>query len=156
MCRSPGRYLPCTHRDGRPTTRRDTDCVATQQDVRRIVAALPDTVVATDRFAVSVRAGAKEKGLAWVWLERVDPKRGRVPNPEVLAIRVTDEGEKWALVAADPAIYFTEDHYNGYPAVLVRLPAIGVDELAELLVDAWRIQAPRRLVTAYDREHPPG
>ena len=136
--------------------RRDTDRVATHEDVRRIVAALPDTVVAADHFAVSVRAGAKEKGLAWVWQERVHPKRGRVPNPDVLAIRVADEGEKWALVAADPVIYFTEDHYNGFPAVLVRLRAIDVDELSELLVDAWRILAPKRLVAAYDREHPPG
>ncbi len=34
-------------------------------------------------------------------------------------------------------------HYDGYPAVLVRLPALGEDELRELITDAWRCQAPR-------------
>jgi hypothetical protein len=45
----------------------------------------------------------------------------------------------------DPAKFFTEPHYNGFPAVLVRLPAIGAAELAELITDAWRCQAPRAL-----------
>ena len=50
------------------------------------------------------------------------------------------------LLASDPDKFFTEPHYNGFPAVLVRLPAIGEDELRELITDAWRIQAPRKLV----------
>ena len=40
--------------------------------------------------------------------------------------------------------FFTEPHYNGFPAVLVRLATVDVDELAELVIDAWRCQAPRR------------
>ncbi|WP_328991408.1 MmcQ/YjbR family DNA-binding protein [Kribbella sp. NBC_01245] len=124
--------------------------MATQENVRRIVAELPETVEAADRFAFSVRVGAKEKGLAWVWLERLEPKQARVPQPEVLAVRVANGDEKAALLQADPDKFFTEDHYNGYPAVLVRLKAIGVAELRELLVDAWRVQAPRKLVKEYD------
>ncbi|MGH9041601.1 MAG: hypothetical protein ACRDZ3_15380 [Acidimicrobiia bacterium] len=42
-------------------------------------------------------------------------------------------------------------HYNGFPAVLVRLAAVDDDELAELLTDAWRCQAPKALVAEFDR-----
>jgi hypothetical protein len=55
-----------------------------------------------------------------------------------------------ALIAADPEKYFTEPHYYGYPAVLVRLANVPVDELEELLIDAWRCMAPRALVKEYD------
>jgi hypothetical protein len=68
----------------------------------------------------------------------------------VLAVRVANVGEKEALIASDPEKFFTEPHYNGYPAVLVRLAAAGVKELRELLTDAWRIQAPKALVKAFD------
>jgi hypothetical protein len=50
------------------------------------------------------------------------------------------------LLASDPDKFFTEPHYNGFPAVLIRLPAIEADELRELITDAWRCQAPRGLV----------
>jgi len=120
--------------------------VATQQDVRRIALGLPETSEADDRFAFSVRAGSKDKGMAWVWLERPDPKGPRQPQPEVLAIRVSGETEKQELIASDPEKFFTEPHYNGFPAILVRLARIDNDELAELLKDAWRIQAPKKLV----------
>jgi hypothetical protein len=124
--------------------------MADHDDVRRIALALPDTSEAPDHFAFSVRNGAKEKGFAWVWLERVDPKKARVPQPEVLAIRVANAEEKESLLASDTEKFFTEPHYNGYPAVLVRLAAVEVDELRELLTDAWRCQAPKKLVAAYD------
>lgn len=84
-----------------------------------------------------------------MWLERPGPKKGRVPQPAVLAVRVSGEEEKHALIADNPDIYFTEDRYNGYPAVLVRLAAIGADELEEILSDAWRHVAPRRLMTEF-------
>ncbi len=69
---------------------------------------LPETVEAAERFAFAVRNGAKEKGYAWVWLERVDPKKARVPRPEVLAIRVGNAGEKQALLESDSEKFFTE------------------------------------------------
>lgn len=112
--------------------------------------ALPEATEGADRFAFSVARGGKDRGFAWVWMERVKPKRARVPNPGVLAVRVANAGEKEMLLAADPDVYFTEPHYNGFPAVLVRLAAIGVDELAELLTDAWRCQAPKPLVREFD------
>ena len=87
-----------------------------------------------------------------MWKERVEPGEPRVPNPGVLAVRVANAGEKEMLLASDPdaAKFFTEPHYNGFPAVLVRLAAIDVDELEELLTDAWRCQAPKKLVRDYD------
>jgi hypothetical protein len=124
--------------------------MATQDDVRRAALALPDTVEADDRFAFSVLNKGKAKGIAWVWLERIHPKKARVPNPEVVAIRVEDEAEKQALLAEDGDKFFTESHYNGYPAILVRLAAIDPDELEELIVDAWRCMAPKAMVAAYD------
>jgi hypothetical protein len=105
-------------------------------------------------FAFSVAwPNGKEKGFAWVWKERVDPKKARVPNHAVLAVRVADLEEKELLLASDPAgdKLFTEPHYNGFPAVLVRLAAIDADELAELLVEAWYCMAPKALRNDFDR-----
>ena len=125
--------------------------MADQDDVRRIARTLPDTVEADDRFAFSVLNKGKAKGYAWVWLERIQPKKARVPNPGVLAVRVVDEAEKHELIAADPEKFFTEPHYNGYPAVLVRLAAVDPEELRELLTDAWRCMAPKALVDEFDQ-----
>jgi hypothetical protein len=120
--------------------------MATEDDVRRIAASLPETIVTVEesgRLAAAVRG----KGVCWTWAERVHPRKARVPNPEVLAVRVSGEGDKQELIAADAAKFFTEPHYNGFPAVLVRLAAVDVEELTELLTDAWRVQAPRKLVS---------
>ena len=125
--------------------------MADQQDVRRIALALPDTSEAEDHFAFSVRNKGKQKGFVWAWNERVEPKKPRVPRPDVVAIRVLDQVDKEALLASDEEKFFTEPHYNGFPAVLVRLPLIAVAELEELIVDAWRCQAPRALVDSFER-----
>lgn len=127
--------------------------MASQKDVRRIAMALPDTVEGGDRFAFSVLNKGKAKGFACVWYERVEPKKPRVPRPDVLAIRVAGEADKQSLIAADPEKFFSEPHYNGFPAVLVRLPAIGAAELKELLIDGWRAQAPKATVKEYDAGH---
>jgi len=127
--------------------------MATQNDVRRIALALPEVQEGTDRFAFSVENKGKQKGIAWVWRERVHPKKARVPNPEVVAIQVPDLDEKEMLLASDDGSkFFTEPHYNGFPAVLVRLEAIEVDELEELIIDAWRSQAPAALVADFDAQ----
>lgn len=118
--------------------------MATQKDVRRLAMALPGAREGKDHFAFSVEVKGKEKGFAWVWLERIAPKKPRVPNPEVLAVRVADETEKAALLAGDPDKFFTEPHYNGYPAVLVRLPAVSAAELRKVLADAWQCVAEPR------------
>ena len=120
--------------------------MATQAQVRRIALSLPDTEEAPDRFAFSVRTKGKSKGYAWVWHERVDPKKPRIPNPGVLAVRVANLAQKDVIIASDPAKFFTEPHYNGFPAILVRLAAVTVSDLRELLHEAWRCQAPASLL----------
>jgi hypothetical protein len=121
----------------------------TQDDVRRIALALPETSEDPNRFAISVMNKGKAKGIAWVWLERIHPKKARVPNPAVLAVTVENLGEKDLLLAANPQAYFTEPHYNGYPAILVRLADVSLDDLRRLIVNAWCCQAPPALVKQF-------
>lgn len=115
--------------------------MATQADVRKIALTLPGTVEETGRFAFSVEVKGKRKGYAWVWLERVDPKKARVPQPKVLAIRTDGLDAKEALLASNTEKFFTEPHYDGYPAVMVRLAKIRLPELRALLTQAWTISS---------------
>jgi hypothetical protein len=126
--------------------------MADLSDAQRIALALPETTLDDDRIAFSVNNKGKRKGIAWVWMERLHPKQARVPNLSVLAIRVRDLAEKDMLLAARPGTLFTEPHYGGFPAVLVRLAAIDVDELAGLIRNAWRCQAPAALVRSIDAQ----
>jgi hypothetical protein len=126
--------------------------MADQDDVRRIALSLPGTSESDDHFGFYVPNKGKAKQYAWAWNERIDPKKPRVPNPEVLAVRVAGRLDKEALLASDERKFFTEPHYNGFPAVLVRLPEIEPAELEELITDAWRCQAPRDLADSW----PPG
>ena len=124
--------------------------MAEQADVRRIALSLPETSEGEDHFAFSVLNAGKQKGFVWVWVERVEPKKPRVPRPDVLAIRVRDELEKQMLLAASGEKFFTEPHYNGFPAVLVRLSALDVEELDVLITNVWRCQASKAFVKALD------
>jgi hypothetical protein len=141
--------------------------MATRADVRRIALALPATEEARDRFAFSVRRKGKLKGFAWVWMKRLDPKKPRVPEPSVIALRVPSVAERDRMIAEWPARFFTEPHYKGFPAVLVRLSAVSASELRSLVELAWKCQAspdlwkepaavssrrtlPRAVVTAID------
>jgi len=126
--------------------------MASQEDVRRIALSLPETSEGEKGFGFGVMNRGKSKGFVWAWNERVVLKKPKVPNPDVLAVRVADETEKQMLLASDTEKFFTEPHYNGFPAVLVRLPAISADELAELITDAWRCMAPAALIDAFDAQ----
>jgi hypothetical protein len=104
--------------------------------VRELALTFPEVTEATgDRPAYSVRG----KGFAWEARER---------DGGGLAVRV-DREEKQLLLDANPDVYFTSPHYNGFPAVQVRLEDITRDELFERLEDAWLIQAPKQLAAAY-------
>ena len=81
--------------------------------------------------------------------EDLDDSTGE-PYGEVLMVGTSDLGEKEALLESDPAAYFTVPHYDGYPAVLVRLAVADGDELRELLVEAWIRHAPKRALRAYE------
>jgi hypothetical protein len=119
--------------------------MATQAAVRKIALSFPETEEAEDHFAFSVRNKGKLKGFVWVWKERIDPKKPRIPNPGVIAVRVANLGQKDLLLSADSKKFFTEPHYNGFPAVLVRLKAVTVADLKILIEEAWRCQAPTAL-----------
>lgn len=127
--------------------------MATQADVRRIALSLPETEEAPNHFAFSVRNRGKLKGFVWVWMERVVPKKPRVAQPKVVAVRVASLDDRDVLLALDPAKFFTEPHYRGFPAVLVRLPAVTVRELRPLITEAWRCQAQKDL---HPNRKPPG
>ena len=132
--------------------------MASQDDVRRIARRLPGATESLDRFGFSVTHKNKARGFVWVWMERAlpdkpagkSPRGPRVPQPRVLAVRVASELEKAALLSADPEKFFTEPHYHGFPAVLVRLAAVTIEELRPLVTEAWRCLAPPQLVRAYD------
>lgn len=119
----------------------------TADQVRAIALALPEAEdkSAAERLAFEVRG----KGFAWSWLERPSPKAPRTPRLDVLAVRCRPE-EMELILESDPAVYFTEPHYNGFPAVLVRLEAIAEADLAALLAVAWRCQAPKALLKTID------
>ncbi len=123
--------------------------MADLNDVRRIALSLSATS-GEDGFAV--QNGSKTRGFAWVWMQRIEPKQPRVPCPEVIAIRTANLEEKEALIAADPEKFFTEPHYNNFPAILVRLAKVDPEELEELLIEGWRCLAPKALVKQFDAE----
>jgi hypothetical protein len=127
--------------------------VATWDDVRRLVAALPDT---DEHASYGGHPSWRVRQKAFAWdrpLRPSDRKALADAAPEeaepVLSVRVADEGVKAALIADDPEVYFTTPHFDGYPAVLVRLVRIPADELAELVEDAWRLRAPRTLLAEF-------
>ena len=117
--------------------------MATQADVRRIALSLPGAVEEEGHFAFLVQNKDKAKAFAWVWKERVDPRKARVPQPKVLALRVASLDDKEFLLGLDQEKFFTESHYNGYPAILVRLPAVTARELRPLITEAWQCLAPK-------------
>jgi hypothetical protein len=127
--------------------------MATLDDVRRLALALPRTDEAVSWGSAHWRVS--KKGFVWERpLRRSDEaalEAAGVPLPDgdVLGARVADLGVKEALIADDPAVYFTTPHFDGYPAVLVRLDAIGADDLRELVVEAWLARAPKRLAAAF-------
>jgi hypothetical protein len=72
------------------------------------------------------------------------------PEGPILGARVPEAGMKDVLISSAPDVYFTTPHFNGYPAILVRLPAIGRAELEELIIEAWLCRAPKRLVKQWE------
>jgi hypothetical protein len=127
--------------------------MATWDDVSRIALALPETTERERDHSWRVR----DKGFAWERpLRKADLAAlgDAAPEGPILGVRVADVGVKAALLAEAPDVYFTTPHFDGYPAVLVRLPAVGVADLVELLEEAWLVMAPKRLAQAYLAEHP--
>jgi hypothetical protein len=125
--------------------------MATWDDVQAIALGLPETFERAGRDGLRDWR-VKDKGFVW---ERPLRKSDRAalgdaaPDGPILGARVPDVGAKDALIADDPDVYFTTPHFDGYPAILVRLDRIAVPELEELIVEAWIQQAPKRVSKAY-------
>ena len=128
--------------------------MATQADVRRIALSLPGAEEVEGRFAFDVPNKGKRKGFVWVWMERVTPKKPRVANAGVIAVRVANLVDKDLIISAEPTKYFTEPHYEGFPAILVRLSAVTARELRPLLTEAWRCQASKDLLIQHTPSRP--
>jgi hypothetical protein len=124
-------------------------------DVRRIALSMPE---ATEQPMHGLPSWRVRKKL-FVWerpLRKSDLEAlgEAAPDGPILGARVEHLLAKEALLADDPAVYFTTPHFDGYPSVLVRLERIAVDELEELTIEAWLARAPKRLAKQYLDDNP--
>jgi hypothetical protein len=120
--------------------------VASWADVERIASRLPDVVEERGAWRVHKRPFVWERPLRKRDLEELGDA---APAGPILGARVADEGDKHALIASDPAVFFTTHHFDGYNAVLVQLDQIGIKPLTEVIIDAWLVQAPKRLAKQF-------
>jgi hypothetical protein len=111
--------------------------MASWDDVRRIALELPET---TERTSHGPLRPADIRALG-----------DGVPTGPILGARVEHVVAKEALLATDPDLFFTTPHFDGYPAVLVRLDQISVEDLEEVIVEAWLARAPKRLAQGWQR-----
>lgn len=116
--------------------------------LRRLALALPEAVDESEGDRPCFTVGGK--GFAWPYLKRPAPKAPRQPQPGMIAVRCGLE-RKEMLIEALPAAFFDDDHFRGYRAVLVRLAQVDEDELAGVLLEAWRMCAPKRLLQGAGR-----
>ena len=124
--------------------------MASWDDVRGMALALPKT---SEKLVRGLRQWRVHDKL-FVWerpLRRADLEALGAAAREgpILGAHVEHVGAKEALIADDPAVFFTTPHFDGYPAILVRLDRIGRDDLHEVVVEAWLARAPKRLTKAY-------
>jgi hypothetical protein len=127
--------------------------MATWDDVERIALGLPETSERTSRG--TRRWEVKAKGFVWERpLRRSDLEAlgDDAPDGPILGARVEHLGAKEALLVDDPDVFFTTPHFDGYPAILVRLDDISLEDLEEVVVEAWLARAPKKLADAYVRE----
>jgi hypothetical protein len=128
--------------------------VADWDDVRRLALGLPETGEHISRGRPQWRVRDKlfvlERPLRTRDLEELGDA---APTGAVLGARVDGLAAKEALLADNPAVYFTTSHFDGYPMILVVLERIAPDELEELIVEAWLSRAPKRLAAEYIRTH---
>ena len=124
--------------------------MATWNDVARVVGELALTSEPTAHdWRVGKKLLAWERPLRLSDREALAQRGVEPPEGDILGVRVSDEGVKFALIADEPKVYFTTPHFDGYPAVLIRLAEIEVPDLVELITEAWMTQAPRKLVQEF-------
>ena len=132
--------------------------MADWDDVRRVASALPEVEEESAHgHTGSLAWRVRDKTFLWERpLRRRDLEELRTRDPEdpaldgpVLAARVPDLGAREALLGADPSVYFTTAHFDGFPAVLVRLERLEAADLDELATEAWLARAPKRLARQF-------
>jgi hypothetical protein len=119
-------------------------------DVRRIALGLPETSERVSRDVPQWRV--KDKLFVWERpLRKADLEALGADAPEgpILGAYVEHLVAKEALLADESGVFFTTPHFDGYPMVLVQLDQIGSDDLREVIVEAWLVRAPKRLVREY-------
>ncbi len=124
--------------------------MATWDDVRELALALPETSERESRGSHQWRV--KDKLFVWERpLRRADLEAlgGAAPDGPILGARVEHLVAKEALLNDSSGVFFTTPHFDGYPAILVRLNAISVEDLRETVVEAWLVRAPQRLADSY-------
>ena len=125
--------------------------MATLDDVARMTSELPEVTEGERHGNRTWFVGGK----AFAWdrpFSKADIRRfgdQAPPDGPILAVRVEDLGEKEAVLAANPDAFFTIPHFDGYAAVLIRLPEVATGALAEALTDGWLACAPPDLADQY-------
>ncbi|HEY4178072.1 MAG TPA: hypothetical protein VGM90_14595 [Kofleriaceae bacterium] len=122
--------------------------MATHAQLRKIAMSFPGAIEGGKhgaRLAYSVLAKGKDKhgnpktsGFVWSWMERVHPKKPRVENRDVIAVRVPTVEDKAMIMGAEPDLFIEDPHYNNYPAVIFRLADVTVAQLRQLLTQSYR------------------
>jgi hypothetical protein len=115
--------------------------VVSHDDIRRIALGLPGSI---EQPSYGGRPSWRTKARMFTWIR---------DNPEALVVWVESLEEKAAMIGTEPDMFFTTPHYDGHPLVLVRLDAVDQDEAYELIVESWRLRAPKGLVKAWDLAH---
>jgi hypothetical protein len=124
--------------------------MATWRDVRRIALALPGT--SEDARSGDAAWSVNKKSFTWERPLRSSDLKAlgdKAPTGPILAVRTADLEMKEVLLASNPSVYFTTPHFDGYPAVLIRLPKISTKELKDVVEEAWLSRAGKRAVDAY-------
>ena len=124
--------------------------MATWDDVRRIALALPQTSERDSHGHPAWRV--KDKVFVWdrpLRKSDIEALGDNAPAGPILGARVEHLVAKDALLADNPDVFFTTPHFDGYAAVLVQLDRISLDDLNEVIVEAWLVRAPQRLAEQY-------
>lgn len=129
--------------------------MATLADVRRIAQELPEVEERPEGFTGQASWRTKKGMVVWSRGPRQSDlkqleKLGRTwPEGEVVAVRVTGDDAKQDLLAMHPNALFTIPHFDGYPAVLVRLDVVDEALLRSLIIDGWTTRVSRTVAKAW-------
>ena len=128
--------------------------MATWKDVSRLALALPE---AEEGATYGGNRAWTVRKKMFVWerpLRKTDLAAlgDAAPDGPILGARTEHLVAKEALLAEEPATVFTTPHFDGYAAVLIRLPDAELDLLEEVITEAWLARAPKRLVAGFLEE----